>query len=234
MIHRNHRPFILGIASAGLSLTPLAHAADAPASAGHALELGARLGFSLPLGSFRAQESIALAGTSLQGPTESLSDHYGVRIPIAIDVGYRLVPSLMLGVYAQYGFISGKSGAGCGGCTNDAAHDVSFGVQAQYHFLPSGPIDPWLGLGVGYEYASQNATPPLNNLGGPVEAQVTYRGPQLLNLQGGVNFKVNGALELGPFLSFSVAEFTNESGASIGDKALHEWLSIGIKGTLGI
>jgi hypothetical protein len=245
--------FIVSLMSAVLLFTPLARAADAsattepntpPASsrASHPFELGVRLGLAVPMGHFVEPEAFATPFGVFEGPSESLSDAYSTSIPIAIDAGYRVLPGLMLGIYGQYAFISGKSGNdGCPAqvsCLNRNAHDIAFGIQGQYHFLPQAPIDPWLGLGFGYEFLTQNGSaPPQNEIGG-TNVYPNFRGPQLLELQGGVDFKTGDAVVFGPFLSFSLGEFTNESfggpSQTVGPKALHEWLTVGLEGTLGL
>jgi hypothetical protein len=145
---------IVSLASAVLLFAPLARAADpshaaeptppaAPTHTSHPFELGARLGVAVPMGHFVKPEAFALVGATFEGPSESLSDAYSTSIPIAIDAGYRVLPGLILGIYGQYAFISGKSGNdGCPAqvsCLNRNAHDIAFGIQGQYHFLPQAP-----------------------------------------------------------------------------------------------
>jgi hypothetical protein len=114
------------------------------------------------------------------------------------------------------------------------------GLEAQYHFLPDRSVDPWLGLGAGYEYLSQNLTFVSDDPQDSFETTFhgTYRGPEFVNLQAGLDLKPADALAIGPFVSFSIGEFTSQtlegSGASVGLRARHEWLTIGIKGTLGL
>jgi hypothetical protein len=245
--------FVVSLTSAVLLLTPLARAAEpsdaaeptappAPAHASHSFELAARLGLAVPMGHFIKPEALAFAGTTLVGPSESLSDAYSTSVPIAIDAGYRVLPGLMLGIYGQYAFVSGKSGNdGCPAqvsCLNRNAHDIAFGIQGQYHLLQQAPIDPWLGLGFGYEFLTQNGSVPPSGTVGATESYPNFSGPQLLELQGGLNFKAGDVVALGPFLSFSLGEFTSASiggsSQSVSPKALHEWLTVGVKGTLGL
>jgi hypothetical protein len=66
----------------------------------------------------------------------------------------------------------------------------------------------------------------------------SIKGWEFLNLQGGVDFQVANAITVGPFLSVSFDQFSSESvggtSADIDTKALHEWVTFGVKGTFGI
>ena len=185
------------------------------------IKLGLRLGYGLPFGS--AEDGA------------KLKDGFSGQIPIWIDAGYMVTPNILVGLYGQYGFVSVKecrTGADC------SAHDIRFGVQGQYHLSPAESIDPWLGLGIGYEILSESLS------GGGSTADVSFKGFEFLNLQGGADFKVANALSVGPFLSFSLGQYSSEKISGFGapidrdgsvDKtALHEWLTLGVKGTFGL
>jgi hypothetical protein len=160
-----------------------------------------------------------------------LSDVFSYKIPISIEAGYDITPSLVLGIQAQYGVIVDKSTA-CGGGTPCSDHDLELGIQGQYHFAPHQAIDPWLGLGIGYEIESYTTAVLAETYSG------TRQGPELVKLQGGADFKLARILTVGPFLGFSVGEYTTETSEGITNgipaKALHEWLSFGVKGTFKV
>ena len=177
------------------------------------IRLGLRLGYALPMGS-------AVEGGKM-------SEEVSGQIPIWLDAGYMVTPNVLIGLYGQYGFVSLKQS--CDGCS---AHDIRFGVQGQYHFSPAESVDPWLGLGVGYEILgfSQSAQ------GQTVD--ISFKGFEFLNLQGGADFKVGNAFSVGPFLSFSLGQYSkasaNDQSADIDKTALHQWLTFGAKGTFGL
>lgn len=204
---------------------PAPTAASAPAAEGNAtgsataggsatdkkFVLGLRLGYGLPMGSISKDVKF--------------SDFFSSMIPIWLDVGYMVTPNVMLGVYGQYGLVSIKncpSGASC------SAHDIRVGVQGQYHVLPSEKIDPWFGLGIGYE-----------SLAGSVAGvSGSDTGFEFANLQAGLDFKLSPAFGFGPFASFSLGQFSNETtagqSASIPEKALHEWFTLGVRGAFNL
>jgi hypothetical protein len=119
------------------------------------------------------------------------------------------------------------SGADC------SASDLRFGVQGQYHLSPVETLDPWFGLGIGYESASMTAK------AGGQEAKTSYSGLEFLNLQAGLDYKLSPAFGVGPFLSFSLGQYSSydvtvpgmgKLSGSIPEKAMHEWLTIGVRG----
>jgi outer membrane protein W len=105
--------------------------------------------------------------------------------------------------------------------------------------VPLGRIDPWIGLGFGYEWLTANG----NFASSETSASATLRGWEFVNLQGGVDWAVSDDVAIGPFVSVSFAEYTNIStdcsgGAcgsgvseSLSDKALHNWVVVGLRGT---
>lgn len=201
-------------------------------------ELGARVGYGLPLG--KADDN------------SDLSDGIKGMIPLQLDLGYRVTPAFSIGGYVMYGigFAGDDISKACdaaegqpGVSASCTAHDIRLGIQAQYHFLPRKRLDPWVGAGLGYEWLTVGA----DVSGGGAEADVstTGKGFEFINLQAGLDYKVSPALALGPFLSFSFGQYSDSSSSCSGnacmgfdstsqeieDKAAHQWLLLGIRGT---
>jgi len=144
-------------------------------------------------------------------------------IPLWLDVGYRLFPSLYVGVYLDYAFLFEASNVCTGGDTC-SFHRLRFGAMGAYHLAPGGKLDPWGGLGIGYE-----------SVAGTVgSSDFSNKGLELFNAQIGVDYKFTPNIRVGPFVAFSLGEFmsaTNGSKSnSIPDKGFHEWLTIGLRG----
>jgi hypothetical protein len=202
----------LVIASVTLAALALAGTASA-----EGLELGARLGYGLPLGDAMKDNS--------------LNDGVSGQVPIWIDVGYRINESIFVGAYAQYGFTFVKD---CPDGVDCSANDIRFGVQGQYHFMPGESFDVWAGLGIGYEMLNVKME------AGGVEAKSNYKGFEFANLQVGGDFEVADGIGVGPFLSFSLGQYSKAKidavgfDGSIDDKGLHEWLVIGVRGSFQI
>ncbi len=196
----------------------------------HGFSLGARLGYGIPLGSLQQNDN--------------LSDETSGMLPIWIDAGYLFTPNIFVGLYFQYGFafISNNafggmacsmSGVSCSG------HDIRLGGEFHYHILPQGPFDPWVGAGIGYEWASESAS--VMN----VSASQSVDGFEFFNLQAGGDYKVSPTFGVGPFLAFTFAQFSNYNqdtsqiggamtSGSITNKTLHEWLMIGARAVFDI
>ena len=189
----------------------------------HGFEIGTRLGVALPMGQFYSRAD----GSS----APSLNDVFVLKVPILLELGYDITPSWMIGIHAQYGFIVDKTGDGtrCSSDTICSDHDIEIGIEGQYHFAPDTPLDVWLGLGLGYEFEGETRT----NAG----QTETYalQGPQFMKFQAGTDIRIGRSMTLGPFLSFSLAEYNKftDNGASsdLTSTSMHEWLVLGVKGT---
>lgn len=219
------RPLWFSVVAA-LALGAFSEPSTARAQTG--IEAGVRLGYGIPLGE-AAKDS-------------DLGDGISGQIPIWLDLGYRPIDALMIGLYFQYGIgmigssfddVCDVDGVDC------SASDIRLGVQAHYHISPTEQLDPWIGLGIGYEWASISAE------GMGAEITTTFDGFEFLNLQGGLDISVAEHVKIGPFLSFSLGQYGSASSdcsgsaacgavgsidGDIEDKAIHEWLLIGVRG----
>jgi hypothetical protein len=195
---------------------------------------GLRLGAGLPVGK---------AGRDPLDAERSLSDLATWRAPVWVDVGYSF-GALTLGLYAQVG-VGGTGDACLADCDWS---DIRFGLSGELRLAPGALVDPWLGVGFGYEALSYrtlfNAT--ITDEAGEqrnvsIRATERFVGPELL-LHGGVDFQVEDALRVGPFAAVSLGQYTSDSfdctpdnpvcpsGNSIDGAALHGWISFGVRG----
>jgi Outer membrane protein beta-barrel domain len=211
-----------------LAVAPGAARARTESPPDSGLELGLRLGLSLPFGSIDANNSLdRIAGSA---------------VPLVVEAGYRATPNLFLGARFQYAFPQLKNPAGtCGGNTSCDGSDVVLGVEGIYRFLASQTFAPWVGLGVGYEWLSVDYSSNNVNVG----AGATDRGIQPLAQIGG-DVRVTPHLVLGPYLEAAFGRFnqqsvrtrlgngTTETDSDIGDTAWHTWVTLGVRGAFGI
>ena len=196
------------------------------------VEVGLRAGYAIPLGD-------AAGGN----PSTSLSNVFSGMIPIQVDAGYRFTPNMMVGAFFQYGIASIASGSGSVGaaCSQSgvscSGSDMMFGAQFHYHLMPDQTIDPWAGIGIGYEIANFSAS------AGGQSAGESFSGFQFVNLQVGGDYKVMPNLGVGPFVMFSLGEYSGCSfsgglsgggSCTIQNTAMHEWLTFGIRGAYDI
>jgi len=190
-----------------------------------AIELGLRLGFGYPVGN-----EGAVAGAN----NASLHDDISGMIPVWIDAGFRANPNVYVGVFFQYGFAfvnnnqnpdCAQSGVSC------SAKDLRLGVNAHYHFSPGESFDPWVGVGVGYEWLA------LDISAGNISASATAGGFEFGNLQLGGDFAVAPNFGIGPFFTVTLAQYNHLSGATDADlatKSIHSWLIGGVRGVFDI
>ena len=177
------------------------------------LTLGARLSLALPAGT--------TAGT-VGGGYDPQYDTVTFAFPLWLEAGYRFARHYVIGGYGVFGLSTVPNT-----CPTAICYDLRFGVDAQYHGRGV-KTDPWVGVGFGYEIlhaGSSNAT-------------MAWRGWELLSLQGGIDWHVAKAFDLGPFMAVSFGEYTSlreisrgvDTSTSISNKALHEWLELGMRG----
>src|SRR5207244_10498554 len=139
------------------------------------------------------------------------------QLPLWIEAGWWFNKSLFAGAYFQYafGFPHCLDGASC------SSSGMRFGIEALYNFMPDAPVQPWAGLGVGYELFNRSRF-----------GDETYKGFELLNVQIGLDFPV-GKMTIGPFASYQLFGKYGSFSASgvsnnINDYTGHSWLQVGL------
>jgi hypothetical protein len=216
--------------------TAPAPAADAGAP-WMAFEFGVKLAFGLPFG-------------SATGGNGNDLNHFvsNMFVPLWLDAGLRFLSHWYAGAYFSLGLPSLSNQIFSGQCNQTgfgcSSNDTRLGVNAAYHVLPDGFVDPWFGVGIGYEWFSftETATAAVSGTGKPVTASGGVAGWEFVNLEGGVDFRLlNGALGVGPFIQLNLDQYDHQSvasdanggttGSSIQNQALHEWFLMGVKGS---
>jgi hypothetical protein len=187
-------------------------------------DFGVRVAYGAPAGMWTGQSNDKL------GATHSNS------VPLWFDLGARLDKHWYIGAYLSYGFNSLTDSCRTNG--NDcSSNGTRLGVNVQVHPLFNQPFDPWFGFGAGYEWlwvdqSARGAT-----------ASVSAEGPELLNLQLGLDFHpALTGFAIGPFVSLTMAQFMSEThivhemgqilsgpSDSIEQQAMHEWFFVGIR-----
>jgi len=201
------------------------------ASNGSAIQIGLRLGYGVPFGK--------TGRTVTDQVDDDLSASIKGQIPIGLDVGYLATPQFYIGLALQYGFgLIGSSGAGL--CDQSgvscSTSDTSRGVGAQFHLNPAAGFDPWIGLGLAYEWVDFSAS-----FGGR-SASSSGSGLQYVNVQLGGDVSVAPGVAVGPFVSFAAGQYFTVSqqqpgttiSQDITDKSFHEWLLFGVRGVYSI
>jgi hypothetical protein len=195
-----------------------------PAQERTAFEMGARAGVSFPFGS------------SIHD--KPLSNQVGPSFPLTFELGVRLFGRYELAVVGQYalGTISSTNVSGCYTGNNACSSSIGqLGLEFLYHPLGMARIDPFVGIGFGYEWLIARAT-----VQGK-DNDLAVSGWNWVVAQTGVEFPIGSIFRIGPYAMVSVGQYQNSSytvitasgplsGTSpIAQQAVHLWLSIGIR-----
>lgn len=214
------------------------------------LALAALVAFTAPAATFaeeapQAKSAIPLKlaiGTGYGIPMgdalkdHKLSDTYAGEIPVELELSYKVNHAISAGLYFGYGYGLVSSNELMPGMKAsdhfDSLSALRFGVQGEYEFGKVGPALPFAGLRVGY--VSESA-----KLAAGGTSKTT--GWEYFTLVGGAEFEAGEGFAVGPFVSFSLGQYTNEkpageASASIpsSERAMHEWLTIGVRGSYSL
>ncbi len=206
-----------------LSLPVAAAADDQPAAEPRAREptpsgfrLGLRTGVGRPF------------GASFNG-SGSMTDTVSAYLPVRLDVGYRIERHFYVGIAAQLASIVPANcitGFTCSGT------DTRVGLMAAYHLLPTRTIDPYVGLGVGYEILHTSRS--IDSF----TTDITARGFELFDLELGADIRPGGGWRFGPVISGSLGRFTsvavNGTDTTDFEKTLHVWALAGVRGAFDL
>lgn len=173
---------------------------------------GVRSGVAIPLGTVFTSSG-------------AMDETMAMSVPLRLDLGYRFASHFYAGASAQYAVIVPKacpSGASCSG------GDMRVGVTAAFHLLPRRVVDPWIGVGMGFEWLNVSRTVD----GATVD--VSARGLELLDAELGADLRPIGPLRIGPVLSSSVGRYTriavNGTPTTDFTPSLHAWVMVGLRG----
>jgi hypothetical protein len=215
-----------GVAAALLCMSPSAHADEE-----RGLSAGVRLGYAFPLGNTSSNVNFV--------------DTVGGANPFWFDLGWRFNRQLYVGAFYQYSFIYvpqhscgysiGGSPLSCNGSDNQ------FGIDAAFHILPQNLVDPWVALGVGYEFTGVTH----ENLAGS-ESTDLFEG-WVIHVQAGADLRFLKRVPFGPYIGLGVGQFNWDTrkdqngyappglaGHPQLDTAAHEWLTLGVRGQFNL
>ena len=189
---------ILGLSNLALAQTP-------PERVGFQMDI--RTGYSLPMGSFVKDVD--------------LSNAVSGQVPFIVDIGGKPIPELFIGGYFGLG-IGGAGGQLKDNCPNCNSVGLHFGAEVQYHILPAGFVNPWIGYGLGFESSAVGDS-----------SSIGFGGFEFARFMGGADFRINRVFGVGPFVDLSMATYSTvsdgDTSVSIPETATHEWLTLGVR-----
>jgi len=158
-----------------------------------------------------------------------VSDALSLQVPVQLDALWRTGP-FAAGVYGSWG-IARDGACGGGSCSASVSR---LGIQATWSFAPISGAEPWAGIGTGYEWAGAS----WKRSGTSVDTR--WRGLELAEAQGGVDWRLGRRLAVGPYLLVGVGRYSSytvetafeSATAEIAQKAVHAWIHVGVRGRL--
>jgi hypothetical protein len=199
---------------------------DGPA-ARQGFQMAVRVGASVPTGKRSGSDG------------DAMSDYFGPVAAVAPEFGGKLTKNICLGgsLGAGVGPAAGKALDACRSaglsCTTFSFRLVG---EVQYHFIPDGIWNPWIGYGVGVEQStlsvSQNSS--TSSYGGDISST----GFEYAHLMAGVDYRHSKSFGMGPFVDFSLGQYESvsydlpgrsSSQQAMSSKALHEWITFGLR-----
>ncbi|MBZ4420405.1 outer membrane beta-barrel protein [Myxococcus sp. RHSTA-1-4] len=207
--------------------------APGPAEQPRGFSLGLRTGAGVPFGKSRGTED---------PDGGKMSNFVSRTIPLQVDAGYFFNSHLYVGAFFQYGVT--RLAQDCLEGMSCSASQLRFGVNAAYHFQSRRALEPWVGLGIGYERIDSSAS--LTIIYGPMRVESSTQGFEFASLQGGLDYRLNNTFSVGPFATFTMGQYStshliidaaerdplnrdSDTTEDIEDKAIHGWLYGGLR-----
>jgi opacity protein-like surface antigen len=221
----------LAVLALALVLPALAHAQYDPRRAHRRLEYGPPpVGptFSAWVGYGTGSGRISAEG---DGPLGDLVDS---KVPVGVEAAYRFSPLLHAGVFVEGAPLS-VSGSSCVGGDPCGGTDFELGLDVQVHFAPYRRFDPWVGIGLGYEWMRVDAT----NFTDNIPDTWRYQGWTFPRISAGLDIPVSPVFSLGPYIAYDAGQFGQVDQSSRGrfdirNQAYHGWFQLGIRGNLNL
>jgi hypothetical protein len=173
---------------------------------GSGLSVGLRFGIGFPGGNV--------------APGDPASTVTSYLLPVTLDVGYRLTPHWYVGGYVSLAYGASPASTctstdGTGASCSET--DVRAGLDLQYRFIPDAPLQPWIGIGAGWEVLNKVSSDDEEG-GGEAEGQ---SGLEFAHLDLGADLRVAERDKLGVYFRTSFVDFLNGS--------VNEWFTVGAR-----
>lgn len=207
-----------------LVLMPAIGRAEETPPARRGFQLALRTGVAIPFGNVT--------------PATAMSDALSPQVPLLLDVGWKPIRHLFLGAYLG-GTIGGAAGQIADTCNENGINCIGVGFRggllAEVNIRPDHFVNPWAGLGFGYEIGGSGGTQGRSSIDNSV------RGFELVRVLTGVDFRLQEYFGIGPFLDVSFGRYdyaasridlgglVSKLGGDVNDKALHVWLLAGVR-----
>jgi hypothetical protein len=154
-------------------------------------------------------------------------------VPLGMEVGYRLNPTVAIVVHGGYAFGIPTLCATSSDCMASLGHDLRLGAGGRFTLPRVGPVLPQVRATFGYEWFHSEFT----NKG--VTSGRDYRGPVLTSLQASANLGSEDK-GIGLFAGLAVGIFARRDldtpafsdSAGVDEARVHTWLELGVRGVM--
>jgi len=156
----------------------------------------------------------------------SLTDTGSAGTSLDLNLGWRIDPHFLVGVYGSGAWLS--TGNAPGNAHNNWS--AGAGIQGNYHILPGTSLDPWVGLGAGWRGYFVNR---------PTGTDARH-GIDFARVQVGVDVPVTSNVAISPFVGaattiFLTQQLANETSFStIQDRQVGVFINAGVMGRFDI
>jgi hypothetical protein len=172
--------------------------------------------FELTIGTGYAQ-----GGGKLGGGMLNLEDVSGPGGAVELDVGYRIIPNLTVGVYGTFA----KYQHGDDIASSTDVLGATAGVQAAFHMRPDRSIDPWVSVGTGWKGMWLD----------PSYGKVTsLQGLELARLQLGADYRVSSDVSITPMIGGSLGMFVSQDSPMTTDYTEIQDKKVNVTGFAGL
>jgi hypothetical protein len=196
------------------------------------IELALRAAYAFPFGS--------VGRSTIEGPIK-LGDVTDGSLPLTIEGDYRLSSLFSTRLLLQYALVDLRSNPTENCSVNVSCSGRDFNVVAEGVFRPFHwhRLDPWLGLGAGYEWFSSSIS---SAFGGE---SFSTNGPMVL-AEVGAGYRATARLTIGPYVAAFVGRFSRWNGSEwttaardefsgeFSSPTLHEWIHLGLRVSLSV
>jgi hypothetical protein len=173
--------------------------------------------------------------------TISMQSMDRASLPFWFNLGWRFSPRTYLGLFYQYAPTFPPSNKcampyapanGVAGSTTCDGSNQKFGVDFAYHIRPKELVDPWIGIGLGYELNNTNYS-----TGASSDTMNWQLGGLMADIKLGADLRFSKVIPIGPFVDLSVSQYNtenvyspNQSSTSVPfSGALHGWFTAGLR-----
>ncbi len=145
-----------------------------------------------------------------------------------VQVGYRITPNLVSGLYGTFEAFS--TGDDFSESTHDAG-GASIGLKSDWHFRPAHAVDPWISLGGGFRWLAVDH----DNTD-----TVRLRGVDLVRLGVGVDYRITPSFAISPSVTATATRYLQTETAmtdgyeDIDDKQISWTFSAGLLGRFNL